>query len=111
MKSWWWFSTGHKEQSNVVEGLWVSGHEGESCLFWPQTRRERQAFPGQILLGYVAIFYVLFERLHALVRWPGESFFICQTHIDEDIVDCLNRAIETNPLTNFLESQIGLLTE
>lgn len=38
----------------------------------------------------------------------GESFFICQPHVRKDVVDRLDRALKTETLTNFLQSQIRL---
>lgn len=60
-------------------------------------------------LGFASRSSLLLQSLRDLARWPAASFFICDAHLLEDIVDGLNRTKQSEPLANLLKGEIGLL--
>ena len=84
---------------------------GGSYWFWPPIHPEKSAWPGPSRLAGAARRGAPAQCPAGLARRPGVSFFICQPHCLQNVMDGGQRTVQSQAGTQLLEGQIGLLVQ
>ena len=86
----------------------MSAHASGSCLFLPPIHPRRRVWPDRGRVAAAATPAVPAGCRGGPVRWRGVSFFICQSQLDQNVVDGRKRAGQPGGGAQFLQGQVGL---